>query len=58
MIQNHSNRTARTSGEDLFIFLLVIAPSFRELELPANPVPFSTEVPRLKLACIATLDVS
>ncbi|WP_247387070.1 MULTISPECIES: hypothetical protein, partial [unclassified Bradyrhizobium] len=32
---------ARTSGENLFVVLLVMAPSSQELEPPANPGRFS-----------------
>ncbi|RSU34134.1 hypothetical protein BRX38_21845, partial [Sphingomonas koreensis] len=36
---------ARTSGENLFVVLLVIAPSSQELGPPTNPARFTYRVP-------------
>src|SRR6476620_4880239 len=38
---------ARTSGENLFVVLLVMAPSSQELEPPANPGRFKTGLIKL-----------
>jgi hypothetical protein len=40
-IHNHSNRTARTFGENLFVVLPVMAPFSQEEEPPANSGRFS-----------------
>ena len=41
VIQHHPYARARTSGENLFVVLLVIAPSSQELGPPAKPGRFS-----------------
>ena len=41
VIQSHPNRTGLDLGENLFVVLLVMAPSSQELEPPANPGRFS-----------------
>lgn len=46
MSQNHPNRTGPTSGENLFVVVLVMAPSSQELEPPANPGPVQSKLSR------------
>jgi hypothetical protein len=41
VIQNHPNRSGPDLGENLFVVLLVMAPSSQELEPPANPGRFA-----------------
>ena len=41
VIQNIRTARSRTSGENLFVVLLVMAPSSQELEPPANPGRFN-----------------
>ncbi|WP_288936323.1 hypothetical protein, partial [uncultured Sphingomonas sp.] len=43
---------ARTSGENLFVVLLVIAPSSQELEPPTNPARFTSLEPGLSRTSI------
>jgi hypothetical protein len=46
VIKNHRTARARTSAENLFVVLLVMAPSSQELEPPANPGRVTHKVPK------------
>ena len=47
VIQSHPNRTGLDLGENLFVVLLVMAPSSQELAPPANPGRFTPEMRHL-----------
>jgi hypothetical protein len=41
VLQYHPDRSLATSGENLFVVLLVIAPPSQKLEPPKNPERFN-----------------